>query len=486
VSGGLLVGGTGSNVGKSLVVTGLARAISWRGLSVAPFKGQNMALNSAVTSQGEEVARAQAVQARAARCELRVEMNPVLLKPQAEGVSQLVVEGRPVGELAGDAWLSKARLLDRVVAAWHRLAGTFDLVLAEGAGSAAEVNLFDADLANCRLAAAMEVPVVLVADLEPGGAFATLAGHLQILGERWPGLVQGFVLNRVRGPAEILSPGVSYLEERFGARCLGLLPILPAVLPGEDSLNLVQGSPGRGALPVRVRAVRLPYLANFTDLDPLREEPDVDLRLVTEPSELADADLVILPGTKATVRALEWMHTRGLDRAIVGAARDGAFLLGICGGYQMLAESIEDEVESRVGTVPGLGLLAAKVVFRPEKTTRLVAGTSPALESAAVAGYEIHHGQVATSEQPLCLLGSPEGAIRGRVLGTSVHGLLDSDEWRGALLRWVARERGRSFATSLAWEAHVEAGLDLVAHAVEEHLDVSALLRLAGLPNARS
>lgn len=486
MSGGLLIGGTGSNVGKSLVVTGLVRAASWRGLRTAPFKGQNMALNSAVTPRGEEVARAQAVQARAAGCELCVEMNPVLIKPQAQGVSQLVVEGRPYGELAGDAWLSKARLLDRVTKAWSRLSQRFDLVVAEGAGSAAEINLLDADLANCRLAEALDVPVVLVADLEPGGAFASLAGHLQILEDRWPGRVRGFVLNRVRGSTEILAPGVSYLEQRFGARCYGLLPILPATLPGEDSLNLVQGSPGRGVAPVRVRVLRLPYLANFTDFDPLREEPDVDLRLVTEPSELADADLVIVPGTKATVRALGWVRERGLDRAMARALREGAFLLGICGGYQMLAESIEDEVESRVGTVTGLGHLAAKVVFSQEKTTRVVTGISPALGGVPVVGYEVHHGQVATTEEPLCLLDAPEGAIHGRVLGTSVHGLLDSDGWRRSLLGWVARERGRSFASSLVWEAHVEAELDRVARAVEEHLDVSALLALAGAPSGRS
>ncbi|WP_298212385.1 cobyric acid synthase [Ferrimicrobium sp.] len=498
---GVLIAGTGSNVGKSLIVTGLLRWCRHRGIAVAPFKGQNMALNSAVTIDGGEVARAQAVQARAAGVDLSVAMNPVLIKPTGKQRSQLIVRGRPVGEIASGRWIAtKRELLATVVAAFEELSVSYELIIAEGAGSAAEINLLEGDLANLRFAQAVGLGTVLVGDLEPGGVLASIYGHYTLLPEAYRSLLRGFVINRVRGDGSILQPGIEVLTRRLGTRWFGNLPMIDGYLPGEDAINLGTTQPGLwrptatgnrrvSQAPIRVRVVELPYLANYTDFDPLTLEPDVDLRFVRRAEDLGDADLVILPGTKATVTALSWLRSAGFAPQLERVLEQGCWLLGICGGYQILAEQIDDSVESEAGHVNGLGLLRAEVVFEAEKVLANVVGVAPGFHQARVAGYQIHHGRVLAKEDPFFMLEGadhgqgdalvPEGASReGQIYGTTLHGLFDEDTLRSHFLSSLARSRGRSFTSQLHFDDLLETSLDHLGEIVGASLDVFQLLGL--------
>lgn len=502
---GVLIAGTGSNVGKSLIVTGLLRWCHQRGISVAPFKGQNMALNSAVSVEGGEVARAQAVQARAAGVDLSTLMNPVLIKPTAPSRSQLIVGGRPVGEIGSDRWVAtKRELLARVVGAYEELSLSHSLIIAEGAGSAAEINLLDGDLANLRFARAVGIEAVLVGDLEPGGVFATLYGHYKLIPDEYRVLLRGFIINRVRGDGSILKSGIETLTRRLQTQWFGNLPIVGGYLPGEDAINLgvtrIGGSPPapEPALHVsqnhlRICVVELPYLANYTDFDPLILESEVDLRFVSRPDDLVDADLVILPGTKATVGGLEWLRVNGFVPALERLLDRGGWLLGICGGYQMLAKDIEDSIESGAGRVDGLGMLRAEVVFYQQKVLANVVGTAPSFSDAPIAGYQIHHGKLNTAEDPLFSLGSMEGSTTvdgspslvsegasrdGQVYGTSVHGIFDEDRFRSSFLSSLARARGRAFVSHLSFDQLVDASIDQLAEVLDRSLDVERLLAL--------
>jgi adenosylcobyric acid synthase len=502
---GVLIAGTGSNVGKSLIVTGLLRWCHQRGISAAPFKGQNMALNSAVTVDGGEVARAQAVQARAAGVDLSVLMNPVLIKPTAPSRSQLIVGGHAIGEIGSGRWVAtKRELLATVVRAYEELASSYELVIAEGAGSAAEINLLDGDLANLRFARAAGIGAVVVGDLEPGGVFASIYGHYTLIPDEYRVLLRGFVINRVRGDGAILQAGIETLTSRLQTQWFGNLPIIEGYLPGEDAINLgvtriglsVEGlmlgsQVGQGHL--RVRVVEVPYLANYTDFDPLILEAEVDLRFVQRPDDLADADLVILPGTKATVRALEWLRANGFVLALERLLDRGGWLLGICGGYQMLAKDIEDSIESGVGYVDGLGILRAQVVFGEEKVLTNVVGSAPGFGGTTIAGYQIHHGRVSTKEDALFWLTtkpaggeandqlrlSPEGACRdGQVYGTSIHGIFDDDSFRSSFLSSLARARDRAFTSHLCFDVLVDESIDHLAEVLDKSLDVERLLAL--------
>jgi adenosylcobyric acid synthase len=498
---GVLIAGTGSNVGKSLIVTGLLRWCRQRGISAAPFKGQNMALNSAVTVEGGEVARAQAVQARAGGVELTIAMNPVLIKPTGRERSQLIVRGHPVGEIATGRWIAtKRELLSTVVASYEELAAHHELVIAEGAGSAGEINLLDGDLANLRLASAIGMGTVLVGDLEPGGVFASIYGHYLLVGDEYRSRLRGFILNRVRGDGMILTSGIEELTGRLGTEWFGNVPLIRGYLPGEDALNLgatfadfeTASVVPRHEHRLRVRVVELPYLANYTDFDPLILESDVELRFVRRPDELDGADLVILPGTKATVAALAWLRESEIAAALSHLLDNGVWLLGICGGYQMLTEEIDDRIESRVGRVDGLGLLRAQTVFGAEKVLANVVGSAPDFGGAEVRGYQIHHGVVKTAEDPLFLLGIadvgspsgatssvPEGARRDRqIVGTTVHGLFDHDDFRRRFLKELAQARGRSFESKLRFGQLVEDSLDQLAETLDASLNVARLLGL--------
>ena len=474
---GLLVAGTASEAGKSAVTAGICRWLARRGVKVAPFKAQNMSLNSVVTRDGAEIGRAQAMQAAAAGIEPEAALNPVLLKPGGNGTSQVMVLGKPVAEADAMSYPAlKPRLAGTVLACLTGLAERFDVVVCEGAGSPAEINLREHDLVNMGLARAAGLPVIVVADIDRGGALAALYGTLALLSREDQALVAGFVVNKFRGDARLLQPGIDRLGELTGRPVLGVLPWTAGLwLDAEDSLSLgaaPDGATGAGGDVLRVAVIRLPRISNFTDTDPLAAEPGVALRFASSPAGIADADLVVLPGSRATVADLAWLRERGLAAAVAARAARGGPVLGICGGYQMLAAEIHDDVESGAGLVPGLGLLPATVTFGSAKVLRLCQETSG---GEPVTGYEIHHGVVtAAGGEPF-----PGGCSAGAVLGTTWHGILESDGFRRALLRKVAAAAGRTFEPARTTFADMREGkLNALADLVDEHLDTGALLNL--------
>ncbi|WP_435771721.1 cobyric acid synthase [Nocardioides sp. SYSU DS0651] len=461
----LLVAGTTSDAGKSIVVTGLCRAFARRGIKVAPFKAQNMSNNSMVVVDGAgdagEIGRAQWVQALAAGAEPEVAMNPVLLKPGSDRRSHVVRMGRPDGEVSARSWVDgRARLAESAFAAFDDLRSRYDLVVAEGAGSPAEINLRSSDYVNLGLARHGDVPTVVVGDIDRGGWFAAAYGTLALLEPADQRLVAGFVVNRFRGEEALLAPGLADLERRTGRPTYGVLPWHPDLwLDSEDALDL-QGRRAAAEAGRRVAVVRLPRISNFTDVDALGLEPALDVEFVSDPRRLADADLVVLPGTRSTIADLAWLRERGLDAAITRHAAAGRPVLGICGGCQMLGRRIDDPhgVEGPAGaSVEGLGLLDLVTTFAAEKTLRLVEPS----------GYEIHHGRVEGEQQ------------RGPVTGTMVHGSLEDDPTRAAYLAAAL-----DVASTASFPAARARRLDLLADLVEQHLDVDALLALAsdGVP----
>jgi adenosylcobyric acid synthase len=476
---GLLVAGTTSDAGKSVLTAGICRWLARQGVKVAPFKAQNMSLNSTVTRDGAEIGRAQAMQAAAAGAEPEAAMNPVLLKPGGSGRSQVMVCGKPVAEADALSYRDiKPRLQRTVLDCLTDLATRFDVVVCEGAGSPAEINLREHDLANMGLARAVGLPVIVVADIDRGGAFAALFGTLALLSAEDQALVAGFVMNKFRGDARLLTPGLDALHRVTGRPVLGTVPWTGGLwLDVEDSLAL-DGGPGTAALPpvgqdtLRVAVVRLPHISNFTDTDPLAAEPGVVVRFVTAPGALAGADLVILPGTRATVADLAWLRERGFAEAIRARAARGQPVLGVCGGFQMLTREIHDDVESRAGRVEGLGLLPAAVRFGTGKTLRLPAGEA---FGEPVTGYEIYHGAVTVTGGDEF----PGGCAAGAVYGTTWHGIFESDAFRRAMLRRVAKAAARSFEPAeISFAAVREHHLDTLGNLIEQHLDTEALMTL--------
>ncbi|MCK9927771.1 cobyric acid synthase [Frankia sp. Mgl5] len=503
--GALLVAGTASDAGKSVLTAGLCRWLAREGVRVAPFKAQNMALNSVVTADGAEIGRAQAMQAAAAGVEPEAAMNPVLLKPGSDRHSQLVVLGRPVAEVDALGYRPhKERLLGIVLDCLADLRGRFDAVICEGAGSPAEINLRATDIANMGLARAANLPVLVVGDIDRGGVFAALFGTLALLDRADQAHIAGWVINRFRGDARLLEPGLRQLEGLTGRPVLGVLPWLPGLwLDVEDSLDLRShpdpdpeadgsGAADTGPDRLRVAVVRFPRLSNITDLDALRAEPGVSVRLVTTPDEIADVDLVVLPGTRATVSDLAWLRRRGLAGALAARAAAGLPILGICGGYQMLGVRIEDEIESGAGEVPGLGLLPLVTRFAADKVLGRRHGVSA--DGHPVTGYEIRHGRPTVDDALPGTGGAAEpfavdGVRRGGVSGTSWHGLLENDEFRRAFLTGVAAAAGRSFHPAVTCFADVRARrLDALGDLVADHLDTATVRALldrgapAGLP----
>lgn len=491
MKGSLLVCGTHSDAGKSVVTAGICRWLSRGGVRVAPFKAQNMSLNSVVTLDGSEIGRAQAVQAAAAGIEPEAAMNPVLIKPFGERRSQVIVMGRPYAEVDARSYqLLKDELRSIVSAALADLRGRYDVVICEGAGSPAEINLRQADLTNMGLARAANLPVLLVGDIDRGGVFASLYGSLALLDQADQAHVAGFVINKFRGDASILAPGLAQLEALTGRPTLGVLPWLDDLwLDAEDSLTLEASRPEAptAGQTLDVAVLRLRWMSNFTDLDALALEPGVRVRFTRSAADIERADLLVLPGTKATVDDLARLRAAGLDQAIAARATAGAPILGICGGYQMLGERIVDEVESRSGEVSGLGLLPAVTTFRAEKLLRRRVGGCAWLGVPA-SGYEIRHGHVDRhGGEPLLVAddGEPDGCRMGAVLGTSWHGALEQDELRRALLAWVAATRGRRFAAGVtSFAAARDARLDALGDLVADHLDTDRLTALitGGVP----
>ncbi|OAM75077.1 cobyric acid synthase CobQ [Devosia elaeis] len=472
--------GTGSDVGKSLIVAGLCRALSNRGLSVAPFKPQNMSNNAAITQDGGEIGRAQALQARAARRAPVTAMNPVLLKPEGETGSQVVVRGRRRASLsARQYWADRAQLLPEVLDAFRDLSESADYVLVEGAGSASEVNLRSGDIANFGFARAADIPVVLIGDIHRGGVIASIVGTLAVIDPEDAKLVRASLINRFFGDPALFETGKAFLETRTGLPCLGPVPHFnrAARLPAEDALALANYSGGQGAFHIAVP--RLPRIANFDDLDPLRAEPGVTLTLV-QPGEPIprQADLVLLPGSKATRADLAALQAQGWDGDIRAHHRVGGLVLGICGGYQMLGRTIADPegIEGAPGTSEGLGLLDLHTVLTPVKQLRSEAAIHVA-SGKPLTGYHMHMGltEGADRARPFAHVGAaPEGAVSadGRVMGTYLHGLFSADDFRRAFL-------GKAASADLAYEAEIEEVLDGLAEHLEKHLDIDELLALA-------
>jgi len=473
----ILVAGTTSDAGKTIVTTGLCRALARRGVRVAPFKAQNMSNNSMVCAGGGEIGRAQWVQALAARAEPETAMNPVLLKPGGERRSHVVVQGRPAGDISSTDFVEgRAHLARAAYAAFDDLSSRYDVIVAEGAGSPTEVNLRKGDYVNMGLARHGRIPTVVVGDIDRGGVFAAMYGTVALLDPADQALVAGFIVNKFRGDETLLEPGLAHLSDLTGRPVYGVLPWRPDVwLDSEDALDLTGRRASPGDRTLRVAVVRLPRISNFTDVDALGLEPDLDVVFASHPRALADADLVVLPGTRATVADLAWLREQGLDRAIVSHAERGGSVLGICGGFQMLGQSISDPdgVEGAAGVrVPGLGLLDVSTDFVPEKVLRLSSGEAL---GQRVAGYEIHHGRITRGEDEEFI----GGAQRGSVFGTMWHGSLESDSFREAFLSCVASQVGvERIGTGISFEAQREARLDLLGDLVETHLDVAALLDL--------
>jgi adenosylcobyric acid synthase len=476
MSGALLVAGTTSDAGKSMVVAGLCRLLARKGIRVAPFKAQNMSNNSAVTVEGGEIGRAQAMQARAAGLAPSVRFNPILLKPGSDRTSQLVLRGQVADTVGAADYIAHRHRLATVVAdELHSLKAEFDAVICEGAGSPAEINLRATDLANMGLARAAGMPVIVVGDIDRGGVLAHFFGTVAVLEPEDQRLISGFVVNKFRGDPALLAPGLDQLRQMTGRPTYGVIPHTDGLwLDAEDSVSVlahrVVGDPqppcGREWL--RVAAIRLPRISNSTDVEALACEPGVLVRWVTDPADLADADVVVIPGSKATVADLGWLRERGLADGIIAYSSLGRPVLGICGGFQMLCRRIDDPVESKAGSIEGVGLLDADIVFTSDKTLRH--------HDTGLHGYEIHHGQLARSAEDDWF---GVGIRRGTVYGTHWHGLLDNNHFRRRwLMEAAANKPGFVVADEIDVAARRDGQLDLMADLLTAHLDVDAVLAL--------
>jgi len=479
----VMILGTGSNVGKSLIVAGLCRLFADRGLKVRPFKPQNMSNNAAATPGGE-IGRAQALQARAARIAPHTDMNPVLLKPESETGSQIVLQGRVAGHLASGDYARRGDFLPKVLESFARLGAGADLVIVEGAGSPAETNLRARDIANLGFARAAGVPAILIGDIDRGGVIASLVGTHSVLDEADRAMISGFAINRFRGDVALFAPGVETIRAATGWSCFGVVPWFAnaARLPAEDGLDLRSGERRPGAM-LRIAVPVLPGIANFDDLDPLKREEAVDLVLVPRGQALpGDADLIILPGSKTTLRDLAVLRTEGWDIDILSHRRRGGHVLGLCGGYQMLGRVVRDPLglEGPAGEAAGLSLLDVETVLSPEKTVREVEFTHAPSGSSGRA-YEIHLGATEGPDMarpPFRIDGRSDGATSadGRVVGTYLHGVFASDAMRSAFLSDMA---GQPIGASVNYEADVETTLDRLAAHLARHLDIEAILALA-------
>lgn len=495
VTPSIMVQGAGSNVGKSVLVAGLCRYFANQGLKVLPFKPQNMSNNAAVTADGGEIGRAQAMQARACRIQTSVHMNPVLLKPETETGAQIIVQGHRFGSMrAREYGKHKATLIPKVLQSFEILKAEADLIIVEGAGSPAEVNLRAGDIANMGFAVAANVPVVMVGDIDRGGVIASLVGTNQVLDKIDRSMIKGFLINKFRGDTSLFSEGMTIIEDATGWDGVGILPWFAEsrFLPAEDILDIAgktgnTGKAGDALLHIAVPVLR--RIANFDDLDPLAGEADVRITLV-QPGEVfpADADLVLIPGSKSTIGDLQFLREQGWDIDIASNLRRGGMVMGLCGGYQMLGRSIDDPdgIEGPAGAAEGLGFLAVDTVLAREKTLTEIAAKSPIFDTA-VTGYEIHMGRTdgADCVRPfLTIDGRSDGAISpdGRVIGTYVHGVFADNAFRRAFLQALAEHRGRKGKFGVTdFEGRVDSVLDNLAAHMAENLNMDRFAKIAGL-----
>ncbi|MBI2832169.1 MAG: cobyric acid synthase [Chloroflexi bacterium] len=487
----LMLQGTASNVGKSVIVAALCRVFRQDGYRVAPFKAQNMALNSFVTREGGEIGRAQAVQAEAAGIEPSVHMNPVLLKPEADGCSQIVVLGKVDRKLEASKYYEYTpHLLGVIEDSLNRLRSQYDIVVIEGAGSPAEINLKEREIVNMRVARMANAPVLLVGDIDRGGVFASLVGTLELLSEEERDFIKGFIINKFRGNLELLRPGLDFLEKKTGKPVLGVIPYFRDISIAQEDSVYLDGRPNRSAKEeLDVAVIRLPHLSNYDDFDPL-EEQGCTVRYITQPSEIGNPDLIVLPGTKTTIADLAYMRQQGLDRAVIRQAGAGTPVIGICGGYQMLGKTLNDSfgVESSEGSIAGLGLLDCETTFDQVKTTtqikaRIVAGAGlfEGLKGLEVTGYEIHMGQTTgrefspafrVIETPQGKAGYSDGAVSGDCLifGSYIHGLFHNVDFTRALLDRLRQLRGLPVAAEVT--VSKDDRYDELASLVRENLDM--------------
>ena len=485
----IMVQGTMSGAGKSLLCAALCRIFAQDGYRTAPFKSQNMALNSFVTRDGLEMGRAQVVQAQAAGVEPDVRMNPILLKPSSDIGSQVIVNGEVRGDMpAKEYFRRKKALIPDILRAYDGLASEFDIIVIEGAGSPAEINLKADDIVNMGLARLVAAPVLLAGDIDRGGVFAQLYGTVELLEPDERARICGLIINKFRGDVEILRPGLAMLEEKTRLPVVGVVPYLKVDIEDEDSLSerLQQKN---AVKPLDVAIVRLPHISNFTDFMPLEQHPLLGVRYVQAARELGMPDLIILPGTKNTVNDLLWLRQCGLETAVQKLARRGTPVLGVCGGYQMLGGMRGDSAGTESGrpqTLRGLELLPTRTVFTLEKRRAQVTATAAApFAGAALTGYEIHTGRTTVEGAPFCTLadGTPDGCVQGSVFGTYLHGLFDSGELTEKLAALLCRRKGLAPETAapLTMQAYREQQFDLLADGVRRALDMSAIYAAMGL-----
>lgn len=486
----IMLQGTGSHVGKSVLVAALLRCLKNRGYKAAPFKAQNMALNSAVSSDGGEIGRAQAFQAEAAGTDSTVHMNPVLLKPTGEARSQVIIHGKVHSVMsAAEYHRFKPEAMKSVLESYRTLASIYDVVVIEGAGSPAEINLREGDIANMGIAEAVDSPVIIVGDIDRGGVFASLVGTLELLSMAERQRVKGFIINKFRGDKSLLVPGLDFLENKTGKKVLGVVPHFGGlVLPDEDSVALEKGS-GKGGR-IKIAVIKLPRISNFTDFDPFRNDSRVETVFADSPAGLEGASLVIIPGSKSTIEDLNWLKEKGFVRALKNHADMGRHIAGICGGFQMLGRRIKDPfgVESPLSEADGLGLLDSETVLGREKNTFQVSGSAALFGKVFdIKGYEIHMGETEVAGAPFASISSrnksgvaiADGSVsgNGRVFGTYIHGIFDNDSFREALLSSL----GAASCGAASFNEAKKASLDALAKIFEENVSVDELLRIAGL-----
>lgn len=492
----IMIQGTGSHVGKSVLTAALLRILRDEGLKAAPFKAQNMALNSHVTSDGGEIGRAQAFQAFAAGVEPSVDMNPVLLKPSGDSLSQVIIHGKARGVMSAVEYHAfKKEAVRFVLESYSRLASCYDVIVIEGAGSPAEVNLRENDIANMGMAALVDSPVILVGDIDRGGVFASLVGTMELLSNEERERVRGFVINKFRGDIALLKPGLDFLEKRTGRKVLGVVPYIPTSdIPDEDGVALQGAVAGPYDGEIDIAVIKFPRISNFTDFDPFNSL-GVRLRFIEDPASISSADMVILPGTKNTLGDLEWLKSKGFVRALKDFRDRGGEVCGICGGFQMLGREVEDPygVESALGRIEGLSLLDAATVMNREKATFQVKGSVAAPWGGVqeVEGYEIHMGSTTAAVAPFARITernseavdiddggvSPEGAV----WGTYIHGIFDNDGFTASLIERLRRKKGiASGPVPAPFASRREAAVAALAAKVKESLRMDEIIRIIG------